>query len=68
MRIWRASWHDAHAGHRYSWHYSKREAEKALRDEGVVNEPGASVDLIDFKTDKLSVINWLNIHLTHDNG
>lgn len=71
MKIYRACFHDADEGTCVSWHASKREAERALRELQAGRETPQGVEdvaRIDLPTDRAGLLSWLNRNLNHDNG
>jgi hypothetical protein len=74
VKIYRCNFHDTGEGVLVSWHGSKREAEKALRDlQRAARENGDGqqgpdhVKAVDLPTDKSGLLSWLNAYFNRDN-
>lgn len=71
MKIYRCNKSDRDEGTVVSWHSSKREAEKELREyqsNFFYAAPNESVTCVEIPTDKAGLIRWLNSVFTRDNG
>ncbi len=74
MKLYRVDHYEDHTGCHVSWHASRRDAERELREAqqaglvaGMEISQFDSVTLVDVPTDKRGLIDWLNIFLVEDN-
>jgi hypothetical protein len=72
MKIYRCDKYDAHLGRLVSWHASRREAERVLREFQRERDDSSvgpeSVEEVQFPTNKEGLLIWLNSNLNTDNG
>jgi hypothetical protein len=71
VKVYRLTFHAADEGAMLSWHSSKRDAERALRERrqefGEAQGPD-DIEAIDIPTDRAGLLTWLNREVTLDNG
>jgi hypothetical protein len=71
VKIYRTAFHDADEGTILSWHSSRREAEKALRELQAGRDRPQGVEEVEqviLPTDRAGMLRWLNARFDRDNG
>jgi hypothetical protein len=72
MKIYRCDKYDVIRGRLVSWHASRREAERELRDfqreRGETASGPEGVEEVNLPTNKAGLLIWLNSNLDTDNG
>jgi hypothetical protein len=72
MKIYLCRFHDHDDGKVLSWHHTAEGARKRLRTlqaERTGNPAGPEgVELVEIPAGQIALVNWLNRHVTRDNG
>jgi hypothetical protein len=68
VKIYRIDWNDEDHGSVVAWSTSRRDADATLRQMGRLGQGTGKIQLVEFPTTRAEVIDWLNTHLTTDNG